>query len=76
MTASDDWLDRLARRRHPRLAVLVLAGGAVGLTGAVLALAGIGLETLGLRLGVIGAIAFLLGASGYVAFAVFERGFD
>lgn len=76
MTTSDDWLGRLARRRHHRLAVLVLAGGAIGLTGAVLALAGIGLETFGLRLGAIGAIAFLFGASGYVAFAVFERGFD
>lgn len=76
MTASDDWLGRLARRRHPRLAVLVLSGGAVGLTGAGLALAGVGLETLGLRLGVIGGLAFLFGASGYVAFAVFEHGFE
>ena len=67
----------LSRSAHPRLLVLLLAGAAVGLLGSVLLVAGgQGLRTLGFRLAVVGYLAFLAGASGYLAFAVFERGFD
>lgn len=76
MSPSPDPLGWLAGQAHPRLAVLVIVGAGAGLVGAALALAGGGLGTAGFRLGVLGLLAFLLGASGYVAFAVFERGFD
>lgn len=76
MSASRDPHGWLAGQAHPRLAVLVIVGGVVGLVGAALAFVGGGLGTAGLRLSVLGLLAFLFGASGYVAFAVFERGFD
>lgn len=71
---------RLARRRHPRLATIALVG-------AVLAIAGLAgwltagplghpYGTDGLRAAFIGLLGFFFGASGYLAFAVFERGFD
>lgn len=64
----------LADRAHPRLAALALLGLAAALLGALLVAAGVG--PTGLRLAVVGFIACLVGASGYLAFAVFERGFD
>lgn len=75
-----DPLGRLARADRPRLAVLVLVGGVVALVGGALVVAGSaldrGLGAAGLRVAVIGFLVFALGASGYVAFAVFERGFE
>lgn len=70
----------LSRRAYPRLAVLVVLGAAVGLLGTALVLLGSGGDAvpgpLGLRLAVVGYLLFLFGATGYVAFAVFSRGFD
>lgn len=76
MIGRPDPLGWFARQSHPRLAALVLLGGAVGFVGALLIFAGVGSGTLGLRLAVLGALAFFFGASGYVAFAVFEREFE
>lgn len=68
----------LGRFRHPRLVVLVVAGTLVGLVGTLLALLGpaSGFASFGPRLAILGAIVLLFGASGMLAFAVFERGFD
>ena len=66
-----DWL---AARRAPRLAIILVLGALVVVAGAVLALTGSG--SLGTRLLILGAIVFFFGASGYVAIAVFSRGFD
>lgn len=74
MSDRPDPLGWFARRAHPRLAALVLLGGAVALAGGLLAL--VGGETLGLRLVVLGGLVFAFGGSGYVAFSVFERGFE
>lgn len=78
MTRPDGLVGRLSRFRHPRLVVLVAVGAVVGLVGSILVLVdpATGDETLGLRLAILGYLAFLLGASGYLAFAVFERGLD
>ena len=78
MTRSDGLVGRLSRFRHPRLVVLVAAGAVVGLVGSILVLVDPATvdNTLGLRLATLGYLAFLVGASGYLAFAVFERGLD
>lgn len=72
--------DRLLASAHPRLGLLVIVGAVLALVGVGLALLGPsfgpGTRRLGLRLAVLGGLVFLVGASGYVAFAVFERGFD
>lgn len=74
MSERPDPLGWFARRSHPRLAALVLVGGAVALAGGLLAL--VGGETLGLRVAILGALVCFFGGSGYVAFSVFERGFE
>lgn len=72
--------DRVARSAHPRLLLLVLLGAAVGLLGTLLAVVGpsVGLPVGGpaARIAILGALVFLAGASGYLAFTVFDRGFD
>jgi len=79
MSAIDRLAGTLSGVAHPRLLVLVVAGAVVGVIGTVLLLAapgpGAGAATLGLRLGIVGYLVCLLGASGYLAFTVFERGF-
>ncbi len=79
MSASLDALGPLAERDHPRLALLLLVGAAAGLLGAALWLTagplGHGFGTAGFRLAALGLIVFAFGASGVIAFAVFERGF-
>ena len=78
MIRSDGLVGRLSRFRHPRLVVLVAAGAVVGLVGSILVLVDPATvdNTLGLRLTTLGYLVFLVGASGYLAFAVFERGLD
>ena len=80
MSAIDRIAGALAGTAHPRLLVLVVVGAVVGVVGTALAVATpdptSSFVTLGVRLAVVGYLAFLLGGSGYVAFAVFERGFD
>lgn len=79
MSSIDRLLGPITRSAHPRLLTLVVLGAAIGVLGTALSLAGPGpgeLRGLGTRLAVVGYLVFLLGASGYVAFAVFERGFD
>ena len=80
MSPVDRLLRPFARAAHPRLLALVAIGATVGLVGTALALAtpgaGSGPGTLGFRLAVVGYLVFLVGGSGYVAFSVFERGFD
>jgi hypothetical protein len=80
MSAIDRLFGTLARTAHPRLLVLAAVGVAAVVLGGVLVLATSGPAggpgTLGIRLAIVGALLFLLGASGYVAFAVFERGFE
>ena len=67
----------LSRRSYPRLAALVVVGAAVGLLGTALVATGRGgAGSLGLRLAVLGYLVFLFGASGYVAFSLFSRGFE
>lgn len=65
---------------HPRLTFLVVVGGAttlVGLAGSLSASPlGHGFGTAGLRIAILGLLAFFLGATGYVAFRVFEHGFE
>lgn len=72
--------DQLARAAHPRLAVLVWLGAAVCLLGLLVLVLGpalgVGARRLGLQLAVVGTIGFLAGGSGYVAFGVFEAGFE
>lgn len=80
MSADRDPLGPLARREHPRLAALVLLGAALGVVGGLLWLTagplGHGLGRAGLRLATLGVVVFAFAASGALAFAVFERGFD
>ena len=80
MSAIDRLAGALAGAAHPRLLALVVLGAAVGVVGTVLAVAGSGqgsgLGDLGFRFAVAGYLVFLLGASGYLAFTVFERGFE
>lgn len=78
MSALGRLLAPFSRRAHPRLFALVAIGAALGLVGTVFALAapGEGADTLGIRLAVVGYLVFLVGASGSVAFSVFERGFE
>lgn len=80
MRAGDRLVGTFSRADHPRLLGLVAVGVAVAAIGTALALTSPGqgsdLGTLGVRLAVVGTIAFVVGASGYVAFSVFERGFD
>ena len=79
MSAIDRLAGSLTGAAHPRLLVLVVVGAAVGVVGTALVVAGSGgrgLDALGLRLAVVGYLAFLFGASGYLAFTVFERGFE
>lgn len=78
MNANGGAIGWLSRFRHPRLVVLAVVGALVGLAGSILVLAdpAPGTEVLGLRLAVLGYLVFLLGASGYLAFAVFDRGLD
>lgn len=59
-----DWL---ARFRYPRLAVLLLAGGAVLITAGLLAVTEIGSPSLSFRIGVLGYLLMLLGGAGYVS---------
>lgn len=74
MSERPDPLGWFARRAHPRLAAFALIGAAIALVGGLLALTGG--ERLGIRLAVLGAVVFSFGGSGYVAFSVFERGFE
>lgn len=78
MTAAP--LDRIARSAHPRLLLLVLLGGVIGLLGTLFAVVGpaVGLSVgvPAARIAILGALVFLAGASGYLAFSVFDRGFD
>lgn len=71
---------RVLRSEYPRLVLLSIGGAGVGLIGTALVLVGsqVGssLDEAGLRIAVIGYLAFLVGVSGYVAFAVFENRFD
>ena len=80
MSPADRLLGRLSRTAHPRLAVVVVLGAAVGVVGTAIAVAGTArgsaTATAGVRLAIAGYLLFLLGASGYVAFAVFERAPD
>lgn len=66
---------RLSGLPHPRLAGLAALGAAVGLVGVGLFVLGpvAGTGPLGRGLALVGALASLLGASGYVAFTLFER---
>lgn len=79
MSAGADAFGPLARRDHPRLAALLLAGAVLALVGVLLWATdgplGHGLGRAGLRLATLGAIVFAFAASGVLAFAVFERGF-
>lgn len=80
MSAIDRLAGALAGAAHPRLLVLLVVGAAVGVVGTALAIAGSGagdgLATLGFRMAVVGYLALLFGASGYLAFTVFDRGFE
>lgn len=77
MSADGGVLEWFSRRSYPRLAALVVLGAAVGAVGTALLLAGSGAgRTLGLRLAVVGYLVFLFGASGYLAFSLFSRGFE
>lgn len=63
--------DRVA---HPRLALVVLVGGAVGVAGLLLWLAaGDALAVFGFRVAIVGYVVALVGLSGYVSVSVFER---
>lgn len=72
-----EWPGRTA---HPRLAVLVAVGALLAVAGFGVAVAGptVGFDPglLGLRIGIVGLFLLFLGASGWMAFAVFDRGFD
>ena len=80
MSAGADAPGPLARRDHPRLAALLVAGAVLAVSGALLWTTegplGHGLGRAGLRLATLGGIVFAFAASGALAFAVFERGFD
>lgn len=80
MSRNSDALGWFVGRDHPRLTLLALAGVGLGLLGGLLwftaAPVGHGLGTLGRRIATLGGIVFAFAASGIVAFAVFERGFD
>lgn len=80
MSAERDPLGPLARRNHPRLATLLLAGavlvGAGGLLWVTEGPLGHGLGRTGLRLATLGGIVFAFAVSGVIAFVVFEQGFD
>lgn len=71
---------RLARFAHPRLAILGLLGTGLGLLGLLVFLTaapvGHGFGTVGVRIVILGALVLAFAASGYVAFFVFERGFE
>lgn len=73
-------LDRIARSAHPRLLLLMLLGAAVAVLGVVLIVVSptidLGNGEIAARIGILGALVFLAGASGYLAFSVFERGFE
>lgn len=75
-----DPVGRLARLRHPRLATIAIIGAVLAVAGAAgwLTAGPLGhpYGTDGLRAAFVGLLGFFLGASGYLAFAVFERGFD
>jgi|GEM_PF-4735037 len=78
MTASP--LDRIARSAHPRLLLSTLLGAVVALLGAGLSViapaVGLGIRETAARIAILGALLFLAGGSGYLAFSVFERGFE
>lgn len=74
MSAGGPLGDWFAARSAPRLLILVLLGALLVVAGAALALTGSG--SLGPRVLILGGIVLLFGASGYVAIAVFSRGFD
>lgn len=78
--SAPDRLDRRARRDRPRLSLLLALGAALGLLGVGVWLSagplGHDLGTAGLRVATVGLIVFVFAASGVIAFAVFERGFD
>lgn len=78
MSPLDPVADRLARAAHPRLLLLVLVGAGLVVVGLLLWLLAptLGLGDTGARIAILGALVFVLGASGYVAFAVFERAPD
>lgn len=78
MTTGRSVVDRISRARHPRLLVLVLVGAVGVVAGAVLLLADGAPrpDSLGVRLAVLGALVLLFGATGYLAFSIFGRGFD
>lgn len=72
MTPIVEWLAGLA---HPRLGFVSLAGAVGVVVGLALSLLGQGAGvpgSTGLRLAIAGGIVFLFGATGYLAFALFE----
>lgn len=78
MTLLGPVVDRLARATHPRLLLLVLVGAGLVVVGLSLWLLAptVGLGDSGARIAILGALVFFLGASGYLAFAVFEHAPD
>lgn len=78
MTTGRSVIDRISRARHPRLFVLVLVGAAGVVVGTVLLLADGAPrpDSLGGRVAALGALVLLYGATGYLAFWIFGRGFD
>lgn len=71
---------RFTRFAHPRLALLGLLGAGLGLLGLVALLSaapvGHGLGTVGARIAILGGLVLAFATSGYVAFFVFDRGFE
>lgn len=68
--------DQFTGTAHPRLLVLLVVGVLIGFLGVILSLAtptGGDAGARGTRLAIVGTLVFLLGASGYLAFAAFER---
>lgn len=76
MTASEPFREAVARTAHPRLVTALVVGVAIGLLGTTLALAGAGPRSIWTRLAIVGYLVALIAGSGYVAFGIFERGFD
>jgi len=76
MSGDPGVLGWFSRRAFPRLAALVVLGAVVAIVGTVLLLVGSGdggRAMLGFRLALVGYLVFLFGASGYLAFSLFER---
>lgn len=76
MTAGGRLRAALVRITHPRLVALVVVGIALGLLGTALTLEGAGPRSIGTRLAIVGYLVALIAGSGFVAFRIFEHGFD